>query len=136
MVDAIELLDQQIRELEKRTKENNEQPISTNAELLETMKAIKNNQDIERKRYERGHAVYGDEPINQWAEEDISEGQVGTFTFNVPEGQVFFWSYPSVSWNKNSTFYVYIDGALQPALSEVVQDMVDHSNVFIQPKKC
>ena len=135
MVNALELLDIQIKELEEKAKLKNK-PQDNNVELLETMRAIRNNQDIERKRYERDHAIEGDEPIQDWAEADVGVGEIGTFVFNIPEGFVFYWKYPSVSWNKNSTFYVYIDGALQPALSEVVQDMGDHQNVFIPPKKC
>jgi len=133
MTNTLELLDQQIKELEEKAKN---QPTDTNAELLETMRAIKKNQEIERKRYERDHAIKGDESIQDWEEADVGVGQRATFTYNVPEGWVFYWKYPSVSWNNNSTFYVYIDGALEPTLIDVVQDMGEHNQVFVPPKKC
>ncbi len=149
MVNTLEIKEKQLEEyekitqiFEKRAKENqqNNQPQDINQdinqELLSTLKAIKKNQDIDRKRYERNHAIEGDEPVHDWVEIEVEDGAVGTFTYNIPEGHVFYWQYPSISWYDNSTYYVYIDGALEPTLSEVVQDMGDHKNVFIPPKKC
>ncbi|GAH79413.1 unnamed protein product, partial [marine sediment metagenome] len=48
----------------------------TNEELLTTLKKISENQEIERKRYERFNPISGDDPIYDFAEATINPGQM------------------------------------------------------------
>ncbi len=86
-------------------------------EMLTALKKISENQEIERKRYERNNAVERDDPIHDFAEATIEGGQMVQFIYIVPEGRVFYLEYPNITHNIDTTYYVWIDSQYQPTLS-------------------
>lgn len=105
-----------------------------NTEVVDLLKKISENQEIDRKRYERDNPVEGDEPIYDWAEETLNPGEMVQFIFEVPEGWVFYFEYPNVTYNGDTTYYIWIDGVYQPTLSDTLQDFGDHQQVYKPPK--
>ena len=70
-----------------------------------------------------------------FAEATIEEGQMVQFIYTVPEGRVFYLSYPSITHNIDSTYYIWIDGQYQPTLSQTLIDFGDHQKVYVPPFK-
>ena len=103
--------------------------------VLTLLKKITENQEIDRKRYERENAIEGDEVIHDWAEATINPGQMVQFIYKVPEGRVFHLSYPSITHNIETTYYIWIDGQYQPTLSQTLIDFGDHQKVYVPPVK-
>jgi len=126
LIQAEEIAESIKKALEKKPEVN---------ETLEVLKQIKKNQEIERRRYERRNAISGDIPIYDWAEETVAPGYRVKFILEVPEGWVFYWSYPSWTWNRYSQYQVWIDGVYQPQITDIIQDFADHTEVFTPPKK-
>lgn len=110
-------------------------PIS-DSEMLTVLKKISENQEIERKRYERNNPVEGDEPIYDWAEAIINPGYMVQFTYLIPEGHVFYFEYLNITHNVDTTYYIWIDNTYQPTLSQTLQDFGDHAQVWKPPKMC
>ena len=104
--------------------------------VLTLLKKISENQEIDRKRYERNNPVIGDDPIYDWAEATISPGQVVIFTYTVPEGHVFYLEYVNIVHNIDTTYSVFIDGQYQPNLSYAIEDFGDHMAIWKPPKMC
>ena len=136
---------QRIVEIEKFLKEQEEKvkPISLpeeeveeSPEMISLLKKITENQEIERKRYERNNPVTDDDPIYDWAEATITPGQMVQFIYIVPEGHVFFLEYVNIVHNIDTTYYVWIDGQYQPTLSYAIEDFGDHMAIWKPPKMC
>ena len=123
--------DEELAESLKRALKSPETP----SETVEILKGIKLNQELERRRWERRNAIKDDIPIYDWAEETVPTDYRVKFTLAVPEGWVFYWSYPSWTWNRYSQFQVWIDGVYQPEITDIIQDFADHTEVFNPPKK-
>ncbi len=105
-------------------------------DVLTVLKKISENQEIERKRYERNNPVEGDEPIYDWAEATIDPGQMVQFSYLVPEGHVFFFEYLNITHQVDTIYYIWIDNVYQPTLSQTLQDFGDHAQVWKPPKMC
>ena len=103
-------------------------------ESIKILKEIKENLELERKRWERSNPIDDDEPIYDWSEATISPGYRVKFIYNVPEGKVFYFEYLGITYNPNSVYHVWIDGVYQPQLSDVLQDFGDHRQIFKPPK--
>lgn len=103
-------------------------------DMLNVLKKISENQEIERKRYERDNPVEGDEPIYDWAEATINPGQLVQFIYTVPEGHVFYFEYPNITHQVDTTYSIWIDGSYQPTLSQTLQDFGDHLQIYKPPK--
>ncbi len=103
-------------------------------DVLTLLKRISENQEIDRKRYERNNPVSGDDPIYDWAEETILPGQMVQFIYYVPEGRAFFLEYINVVHNVETTYSIFIDGEYQPNLSYALQDFGDHMEIWRPPK--
>ncbi len=106
----------------------------SNEEMLTVLKKISENQEIERKRYERNNPVEGDEPIYDWAEATIDPGQMVQFIYTVPEGHAFYFEYLNITHEVDTTYYIWIDGSYQPTLSQTLQDFGDHEQIYKPPK--
>ena len=106
----------------------------TNGDVVELLKKITENQEIERKIYERNNPVEGDDPIYDWSEATINPGQAVEFVYIVPEGYVFFFEYLNVVHNIDTTYEIWIDGVYQPTLSYALQDFGDHAQIYKPPK--
>lgn len=103
-------------------------------EIITLLKKITENQEIDRKRYERNNPITGDDPIYDWAEATINPGEMVQFTYLVPEGRVFYFEYLNVVHNIDTTYYIWIDGQYQPTLSYALQDFGDHMQIYKPPK--
>lgn len=103
-------------------------------DVVTLLKKISENQEIDRKRYERSNPVEADDPIYDWAEETINPGQMVQFSYTVPEGRVFYFEYLNVVHNAETTYYIWIDGVWQPTLSYALQDFGDHMQIYKPPK--
>ena len=111
------------------------QQVSTvDEDVLTLLKKISENQEIERKRYERNNPVTGDEPIYDWAEATINPGQAVDFIYIIPEGRSFYFEYLNVVHNIDTDYSIWIDGAFQPTLSYALQDFGDHMQIYKPPK--
>jgi len=104
--------------------------------VLTLLKKISENQEIERKRYERSNPVTHDDPIYDWSEATINPGQVVQFIYTVPEGHVFYLEYVNIVHNIDTTYSIFIDGQYQPNLSYAIEDFGDHMAVWKPPKMC
>ena len=130
-------LEQQEKKTTKSKAKNStepEQSFLSEDNVLTLLKKISENQEIERKRYERSNPVDGDEPIYDWAEATIDPGQMVQFIYTIPEGHVFYFEYPNITHNLDTTYYIWIDGSYQPTLSQTLQDFGDHMQVYKPPK--
>lgn len=105
-------------------------------EAITLLKKISENQEIDRKRYERNNPVENDEPVYDWEEETIDPGFIVRFILNVPEGHVFYFEYLNITYNLNTTYYIWIDGAYEPILTDTLQDFGDHAQIYKPPKMC
>ncbi len=97
------------------------------------------NQNLERRRWERCNPLATDSPVYDWNEATIDPGFMVTFTLTIPEGSVFFFEYFNISYNDDTTYNIYIDGvgpATLPTLAEVMQDFGDHNPFFKPPRLC
>ncbi len=108
----------------------------TDQSAIELLKKIVENQEIDRLRYERNNPVEGDEPIYDWAEATINPGFMVQFVYTIPEGHVFYFEYMGITFNANSTYYIWIDGQYQPTLTDSLQDFGDHQQIYSPPKMC
>ena len=111
-------------------------PLADNEDILTALNKIVENQEIDRKRYERNNPVEGDEPIYDWAEATIDPGEMVQFSYLVPEGHVFFFEYLNITHNVDTTYYIWLDGVYQPTLSQSLQDFGDHMQIYKPPKMC
>ena len=137
-------IDERIAEIEKFLEEQEKkveiptqptQQVSTvDEDVLTLLKKISENQEIDRKRYERSNPISGDDPIYDWAEATINPGQVVQFIYTIPEGRAFYFEYLNVVHNIDTTYYVWIDGVYQPTLSYALQDFGDHMQIYKPPK--
>ena len=142
-------IDERIKEIEKFLEEQEkkaimpkappkklEEPIPPEDEAITLLKKISENQEIDRKRWERGNAIRGDDVIYDFAEATIDPGQVVQFTYTVPEGRVFFLEYVNIVHNVDTTYSIFLDGEYQPTLSYTIQDFGDHNKIWFPPKMC
>jgi len=105
-------------------------------EMINILKKISENQEIERKRFDRNNPIEGDDPVYDWAEETIDPGQIVIFTYYVPEGHIFYLEYVNIVHNIDTTYSVWIDGEYQPNLSYAIEDFGDHMAIWKPPKMC
>jgi len=130
-------VDERIKQIEGfLSKQEKIAPLDVNNEILVLLKKISENQEIDRKRYERNNPVEGDEPIYDWAEATINPGDMVQFSFLIPEGRVFFFEYLNVTHNVDTTYYIWLDGVYQPTLTQSLQDFGDHMQIYKPPKMC
>ena len=104
-------------------------------EVVVLLKKLVENQEIDRVRYERANAIEGDEPIYDWLELETPPGYIATFTYTVSEGHVFYLEYLNITFNADTVYNIWIDGAYQPQLTDVLQDFGDHAQVWKPQKK-
>lgn len=109
---------------------------TTNGDVVELLKKISENQEIDRIRYERNNPISGDDPIYDWAEATINPGQLVQFIYTVPEGHVFFLEYVNIVHNIDTTYSIFIDGQYQPNLSFALEDFGDHMAIWNPRKMC
>ncbi len=105
-------------------------------DVLTVLKKISENQELDRKRYERNNPIEFDDPIYDWSEATINPGQVVQFIYTVPEGHVFFLEYINIVHNIDTTYSVWIDGQFQPTLSYAIEDFGDHMAIWNPKKMC
>jgi len=140
-------VDERIAEVEKFLAEHDKIGIPPKSEeaptptvpqddVITLLSKISENQEIDRKRYERFNPISGDDPIYDFAESTINGGQIVQFIYTVPEGRAFFLEYVNVVHNVETTYYLWIDGEYQPTLSYALQDFGDHMDIFKPPKMC
>jgi len=128
-------LDEQEQKSKFLKKEEHTQP-TINSEVVDLLKKIVENQEIDRKRFERNNPIEGDDPIYDWAEATIGPEDTVIFTYTVPEGRVFFLEYLNVTHQLDTVYYIWIDGQYQPTLSYALQDFGDHAQIYKPPKIC
>ncbi len=105
-------------------------------DVITLLRKISENQEIDRKRYERFNPISNDEAIYDWAEATINPGQLVQFIYTVGEGRVFYLQYPNITHNVETTYSIWIDGEYQPNLSQSLIDFGDHQIVYSPPKMC
>jgi len=105
-----------------------------NEEMINLLRQLVENQEIDRVRYEQSNPVAGDEAIYDWNEATINPGQLVQFIYTVPEGHVFFLEYVNIVHQVNTTYYIWIDGQFQPTLSYAIEDFGDHMPIWKPPK--
>lgn len=113
-----------------------EEPAPPENEAITLLKKISENQEIDRKRFERNNPVENDEPIYDWNEATIDPGYMVQFSLFVPEGHVFYFEYLNVTYNADTVYYIWIDGAYEPTLTDTLQDFGDHAQIYKPPKMC
>ena len=107
-----------------------------NEEVVRLLGRIIEDQNIERKSWERNNPLITDSPIYDWAEETIDPGFLVSFTLIVPEGQVFFFEYFNITYNADTIYNVVIDGTAEPTTIDTIQDFGDHNPFFKPPRMC
>lgn len=107
-----------------------------NGEMVELLKKLVENQEIDRIRYERDNPISGDDPIYDWSEATIQPGQVVQFIYTVPEGHIFYLEYINIVHNVDTTYSIFIDGQYQPTLSYAIEDFGDHMSIWKPSKMC
>jgi len=120
----------------KPTQQAQNVSLAGNEEIVTLLKKISENQEIDRKRFERSNPVTEDDPIYDWSEATINQGQVVQFTYTVPEGHVFYLEYVNIVHNIDTTYSIFIDGQYQPNLSYAIEDFGDHMSIWKPPKMC
>jgi len=97
------------------------------------------NQNLERRRWERSNPLITDSPVYDWAEETIDPGYQVSFTLTIPEGNVYFFEYLNITYNADTVYEIIIDEVgdpTLPTLTDVLQDFGDHSPFFKPPRLC
>ncbi len=145
-------IQERIRELEKYLEEQEkklitpkpvqapikklEEPVPPENEVVVLLKKITENQEIERKRWERNNPTEFDDPIYDWLELELPPGFIATFTYTIPEGRIFYFEYLNITYNADTVYSIWIDGAYQPILTDVLQDFGDHAQIWKPQKMC
>lgn len=109
---------------------------TANAEIINLLNKIVQNQEIDRKSYERSNPLITDSPIFDWLELSVPPGYLATFTLTVNEGVRFFFNYFNVTYRANTVYNIAIDGVTEPATTEPVMDWADHQIIFFPPRIC
>ncbi len=109
----------------------------TSTDLLKSMsdnlEAMRKNQDLDRLYYKRNNPVSTDLPIYDWNEAIVPPGSIVQFSYKVPEGWVFNWRKFAVTYNDDTTYYIWVDGRFEPTLTDVLQDFGNLADVWIPP---
>ena len=130
------LEEQEKKAIEPKAPKKLEEPAPPENEVVVLLKKITENQEIDRKRYERNNPVEYDDPIYDWAEATILPGQLVQFTYTIPEGRIFFLEYVNIVHQVDTVYSVWIDGQYQPNLSYAIEDFGDHMAIWKPPKMC
>ena len=100
-------------------------------DVVTLLKKISENQEIDRKRYERFNPISNDEAIYDWAEATINPGQLVQFIYTVGEGRVFYLQYPNITHNVETTYSIWIDGEYQPYIASSLEIGLNLSYLFL-----
>ena len=112
-------------------------PTAANAEMIDLLRQVVNNQEVERVEYNRSHALVDDSPVYDWLELSVPAGSLVTFTLTVPEGSRFFFNYFNITYRADTIYNITVDGVAEPPTTEPVTDWADHYNsVFSPPRIC
>lgn len=112
---------------------------AANTEILNLLSRIVENQEIDRRNYERNNPLITDNPVYDWLELSTPSGSQATFSMTVPEGSVFFFEYFNITWAANTTYTITIDSVGPPTLpltTDTIQDFGDHLPLFKPPRMC
>jgi len=111
-------------------------PTAANAEMIDLLRQIIRNQEVERRSYERNNPLTTDNPVYDWLELSTPAGFLATFTLTVPEGFVFLFEYFNTTYRANTVYNISIDGVAEPTTTEPVMDWADHFLIFRPPRIC
>ena len=139
-------IDERIKEIEKFLEEQEkkaipippkkiEEPAPEN-EAITLLKKITENQEIDRKRWERRNAVEGDEEIYDFNEASVDPGHIVEFYLDVPEGWVLFLNYINITYAADTDYNIWIDNIWEPSLTDSILDFGNHQSYYIPPRKC
>ena len=108
----------------------------TNKEMLNVLKKISENQEIDRKRWERRNPFEGDESTETWSEVTIAPGYKVDFELSVNEGHVFYLDYMNITFAEDVLYDLKIDGIFSNAVTDPLQDWGQHFSLWNPPKMC
>ncbi len=111
-------------------------PTAVNAEMIDLLRQIIKNQEVERKSYERNNPLTTDNPVYDWLELSTPAGFLATFTLTIPEGFVFLFEYFNTTYRDDTIYSITIDGVTEPTTTEPVMDWADHYLIFRPPRIC
>jgi len=117
------------------TEEPVPEPPSEN-EAITLLKKITENQEIDRKRWERRNAIEGDEEIYDFNEASVPPGYIVEFYLDVPEGWVYFINYINITYAADTDYNIWIDNIWEPTLTDSILDFGNHQSYYIPPRKC
>ena len=136
---------ERIKEIEKFLEEQEKKPIPIPPKKLEEplpenevvvlLKKMVENQEIDRKRWERANATEFDQEIYDWAEETLPPGYAVDFYLDVNEGWVYFIKYINITYAADTTYDIYIDNVWEPTLTDSILDFGNHQSYYNPPKK-
>ena len=141
-------VDERIKEIEKFLEEQEKKAIMPKAlpkkieepypedEAITLLKKIAENQEIDRKRWERRNAVEGDEEIYDFNEASVDPGYLVEFYLDVPEGWVYYINYINITYADDTDYNIWIDNTWEPTLTDSILDFGNHQSYYVPPRKC
>jgi len=141
-------IDERIKEIEKFLEEQEKKAIMPKAppkkieelypedEAITLLKKIAENQEIDRKRWERRNAVEGDEEIYDFNEASVDPGYLVEFYLDVPEGWVYYINYINITYADDTDYNIWIDNTWEPTLTDSILDFGNHQSYYVPPRKC
>ena len=140
-------VDDRIAEIEKFLEEQEKKAIMPKAppkkleepipedEAITLLKKIAENQELDRKRWERANATENDQEIYDWNEAEVPPGYAVDFYIDVNEGWVLFLKYINITYAADTTYDIWIDNIWEPTLTDSILDFGNHQSYFIPPRK-
>ena len=110
--------------------------IGGNTEVIRLLNRIVENQDRDRKEYERNNPLITDNPVYDWAELITPAGYLATFTLIIPEGFSFMFDYFNITYADDTVYNITVDGVAEPTTTDTVMDWGDHYLIFRPPRLC
>ena len=141
-------IDERIKEIEKFLEEQEKKAMMPKAppkkieelvpenEAITLLKKIAENQEIDRKRWERRNAVEGDEEIYDFNEASVDPGYLVEFYLDVPEGWVYYINYINITYADDTDYNIWIDNTWEPTLTDSILDFGNHQSYYVPPRKC
>ena len=114
---------------------SNISPLQQNIDGVKSeMNNLKQDQSLQQKQWARNNPLINDDPIYEWFEQEVSANSSHSFTYPVPEGNVFYLSFLSVNYNKGTTYEILLDVITHRSLSDAVIEFGSHIPLFTPPK--
>ena len=110
--------------------------MADNTEVIRLLNRIVENQDRDRKEYERNNPLITDNPVYDWAELATPAGYLATFILTIPEGFSFMFDYFNITYADDTVYNIIVDGVAEPTTTDTIMDWGDHYLIFRPPRLC